>query len=165
MSTFLVSGKAYHACLDPLVSAVPRESGWPEPDFRKVGYGLRAAYDLTAEQAADMIDHLELVGSTFVAVGDSATRAEGRACLDAARGLRIQLAAVGTSEIVRLRREWRQALDAIDRSPDPTWVMDQAEQKARDAYVNAKYQAGLCAEYLCDEPYPCSIHDESGGRP
>jgi hypothetical protein len=85
-----VSGKAYYAGLDPAATGVPREEGWPEPNWFRHGKGWQLRYSLTREQAVEMADHLQVLGEGLM-YGDVETRVEARACLAAAARIRAQL--------------------------------------------------------------------------
>lgn len=83
-----VSGKTYFAALDPNATAVPAESGWPVPRFRRFGNGVQVSYEVdTIAVARDIAEHLDTMGECFTAGSDDPfSRAEGRACYrDAAR--------------------------------------------------------------------------------
>lgn len=89
--TVAISGKAFHAALDPKTSGVPGEEGWPAPTFRKAGKGVQAVYELNRAHAESMEHHLRDVGEGFMAGDDPGTRAEGRACVAAADRIAVIL--------------------------------------------------------------------------
>jgi hypothetical protein len=87
-----VSGKTYYGALDPGCTDVPKEEGWPNPTFQRVGRsGLRACYHLTTDQAKEMASHLETMAQGFAFGSDDDTRAEGRAFARDALRIRAQL--------------------------------------------------------------------------
>lgn len=89
-----VSGKTFWGCLDPRATDVPREAGWPKPMPRRAGRGTRWTFDMTREQAEELLEHLETVGVSFTQGSDDPdSRAEGRAILRDAQRIRSLLTA------------------------------------------------------------------------
>lgn len=91
--TVHVSGVAYYAALDPRATGVPKELGLPEPKlWKKIGRGHQVHYDVTFEQADEIVEHFETLGVGFTTGSDDLdTRAEGRELLRAASSLRKQI--------------------------------------------------------------------------
>lgn len=77
--TVYTSGVTYYDCLDPHATEFPREVGLPDPEFTRVGKGVRLTYRLTREQADDMLWHLRLMASVRLMGGEDTPTYVGRA--------------------------------------------------------------------------------------
>lgn len=58
----VVPGAVWDTCLDPSVTGIPKERGFPEPEHRKVGKGSQAVYrQIDLAVVRDILDCVQLI--------------------------------------------------------------------------------------------------------
>jgi hypothetical protein len=90
--TVYISGKAYGAAIE--ASEISKESNLPKPTVRSIGKGKQYTYELTEDQARDLLWHFDTLADCWQGGVDEYTQAEGRECRKMADRIRKLLGEV-----------------------------------------------------------------------